>query len=73
MKIYSTPSIDFAEFVSERGFCISIEFGVETESYAKPGFMDIDTMTESTDNNVQLIRYLIKFLNDEKYSIGVRR
>ncbi|MBQ2702531.1 MAG: hypothetical protein IJB08_06915 [Alistipes sp.] len=51
MKIYSTPSIDFAEFVSERGFCISIEFGVETESYAKPGFMDIDTMTESTDNN----------------------
>lgn len=47
---YLSPTVDVIEFASERGFCVSLEFGVGTQSVPSPESFGMDDMTESTDN-----------------------
>jgi hypothetical protein len=50
LKDYLNPVVDVAEFAQEKGFCATIEFGVEVQGVASPGSFGMDDMTESTDN-----------------------
>ena len=50
LKSYQQPVVDVVEFAQERGFCATIEFGVDVQGIAKPGSFGMDDMTESTDN-----------------------
>ena len=51
LKIYQNPTLEVTEFVSERGFCVSLEFRPEIQGFGGPnGSLGMDDMTESTDN-----------------------
>ena len=50
LKRYERPSFNVAEAALEGGFCVSISFGVGTQSYAAPESFGMDDMSESTDN-----------------------
>lgn len=50
-KKYQHPAMDVVEFAQEKGFCATIEFGVEVQGVARPGSFGMDDMTESTDNS----------------------
>ena len=50
LKSYQQPVVDVVEFAQERGFCATIEFGVDVQGIAKPGSFGMEDMTESTDN-----------------------
>lgn len=50
-KKYQRPAVDIVEFAQEKGFCATIEFGVEVQGVARPGSFGMDDMTESTDNS----------------------
>ncbi len=50
LKKYQSPALDVAYTAVERGFCVSLEFGVGVQGIATPESFEMEDMTESTDN-----------------------